>query len=86
MPKAPILSSTRFFETLQNGLSRDLDWQMVQTTLGVMLEPVPVLFDSVNLQTRDLYDCGYTERLVNPGGPLFSLTSGDQWLGALNKQ
>ena len=84
MPKLPILRRTRFFERLSDGTFRDLDWQLVDTTLGSMLEPRTLIMDTAALQALDVYDSGVTERVLNPGGALFTLTSGEQWPKSLN--
>lgn len=39
MPKAPILKRRLFFEKVRGGSMRLLDWAVVETSLGTMVEP-----------------------------------------------
>lgn len=39
MPRKPIDSRECFYDTVQDGTFRDLDWNVVGTELGVMVEP-----------------------------------------------
>jgi hypothetical protein len=39
MPKSPILNREVFYERLRDGSFRMLDWALVNTTLGTMVEP-----------------------------------------------
>lgn len=39
MPRAPILDRELFYDTLRDGSIRLLDWCLVNTSLGAMVEP-----------------------------------------------
>lgn len=39
MPRAPILNRQGFYTKLRGGTYRDLDWNLVNTSLGAMVEP-----------------------------------------------
>lgn len=39
MPKSPVLDRTIFYDTLNDGTLRLLEWNLVNTTLGQMIEP-----------------------------------------------
>ena len=84
MPKTPIVNRTAFYEVLRDGTVRDLEWNLVQTTLGAMVEPRTLLLSTANLQAQDPYDSGITERRLNPGVGLFEFTGGQQWPATFN--
>ena len=42
MPKAPVLDRTAFYDTLKDGTIRFLDWNLINTKLGQMIEPAPL--------------------------------------------
>lgn len=42
MPKAPILARESFFYRLRDGTFRWLDWNIVNTSIGAMIEARPV--------------------------------------------
>ena len=60
MPKSPILSREVFLTRLNDGSLRELDWALVNTDLGGMVEPRPrVNFYDPSLQV-DIVDASYT--------------------------
>lgn len=63
MPKSPILSREIFYERLKDGSYRDLDWALVNTSLGAMVEPRPLIrFNSSKVLNVDLVDNSYNRR------------------------
>lgn len=68
MPKKPILSRTLLYDTLQSrGADRRtltffyLDWTLVQTSLGAMLEARPIIRTGF-AANEDPYDTDYNDR------------------------
>ena len=82
MPKAPILSRECFFDRLRDGSYRDLDWNLVNTSLGGMVEPRALVGGHGNgRQTNvDLKDASFTDRRELDEDTLFRLlgTAGHQ--------
>lgn len=69
MPKAPILSRTQLFDTLpsRSGNRRamtfyNLDWCLVNTSLGAMLEARPAIRTGF-AANEDPYDTDFNDRL-----------------------
>jgi hypothetical protein len=58
--KAPILSRELLFDTLRDGSKRLLDWNLVNTELGAMLEPRNVLPAMAPMTAIDAYDASFT--------------------------
>lgn len=58
MPKAPILYREAFYETLADGSIRMLDFNLVNTELGAMIEPrsVSLVNTTGSITTMDVYD------------------------------
>lgn len=63
MPKAPILSREGFFTTLRDGSIRDLDWNLVNTNLGAMMEPRQLSIVGSPVTDVDPNDYSYTRRV-----------------------
>lgn len=64
MPRLPILSRETFYDTNPDGSLRLLDWNLVNTSLGAMVEPRQVGGpDGGRIRPIDLIDAGIT-RLV----------------------
>ena len=84
MPKAPILSRTRLYETLRDGSFRNLDWNLVNTTLGAMMEPVSIVMGPIT--QRDPYDESFTDRMSISGDQQYQLmgTGGQLWPRTFN--
>jgi len=67
MPKAPILDREMFYDTLRNtGTLRLLDWQLVNTEVGAMLEPRPLSFAEIG---ADQAQIDLTDMSVNRISP-----------------
>lgn len=64
MPKAPILSRECFYDRLRDGSFRDLDWNLVNTSLGAMLEPRQLSIGHRNgrLPNVDAKDASFNRR------------------------
>jgi hypothetical protein len=63
MPKAPILSRETYYDTLNNGTLHLLDWNVVNTSLGAMVEPRQVSLAELGTGDQaqiDLTDVGPT--------------------------
>ena len=81
MPKAPILNRELFYTRLRDGSYRDLDWQLVNTSLGAMVEPRQIVgIDRQKVVQRDVYDSSFTRRTEFNEDQFFSLmgTAGQQ--------
>lgn len=81
MPKAPVLSRELFFDRLPDGTYRDLDWALVNTSLGAMVEPVCLSYAGLNRITQiDQRDMSFTSRRELDEDQMFSLlgTAGQQ--------
>lgn len=59
MAKRPVLSREIFYERLPRGGFRMLDFALVNTTLGAMIEPRPVLFNGGKTTNADVDDYGF---------------------------
>jgi len=81
MPSAPILTRTLLWERLSDGSIHLLDWNLVNTSLGVMVEPRVLLRDSGAIKDEDLFESGYTDMMVLQSDSFFATYwfSGSQW-------
>jgi len=59
MPSAPILTRTLLWEALSDGTIHQLDWNLVTTSLGQMVEPRS-LVRQAPVQNEDFLDSGYS--------------------------
>ena len=67
--KAPIQSRTLLLQRLRDGSLMLLDYNLVSTSLGLMLEPRTVNRSSGNMQNEDVYDSSYTDiRILDHAG------------------
>lgn len=65
MPKAPILNRETFYDRLGDGTFRDLDWNLVNTELGAMVEPRTLmsgLAGARGIVHTDLKDISFNKR------------------------
>lgn len=63
MPKAPILNREAFYSKLRDGSFRDLDWNLVNTSLGAMVEPRQLRrVDGGKVVHQDVYDNSFNRR------------------------
>jgi hypothetical protein len=87
MPKAPILRRTRLYDTLRDGTKFFHDWNIVQTTLGTMIEAVSVVRMGL-IANEDPYDSSVDELQPMSRDIFYSLTnvSGDAWPKVWNTQ
>lgn len=61
MPSAPILARTLLWETLSDGTVHQLDWNLVETNLGTMVEPrIMSRRSQDDMRHENLSDAGYT--------------------------
>lgn len=84
---APILSRTALFDTLRDGSLRRLDWNLVNTSLGAMLEPVTLYRDGGTMKNDDVYDSAFTDVKVIGGTDVALLTQcglSSQWPRVFN--
>ena len=81
MPRPPIQSREAFYDTLRDGSIYDLDWNLVNTELGAMVEPrqLPVGVADVVAEV-DRQDLSVSRRVLMEEDRMFSLigTSGPQ--------
>lgn len=64
MPRTPILNREGYYKTLTDGTIVDLDWNVVNTSLGAMLEPRQVTAGlGMDGAAIDAVDAGYSRRL-----------------------
>ncbi len=59
MPSAPILTRTLLWEALSDGTIHQLDWNLVTTSLGTMVEPRSLVRQS-DFKNEDFVDSGYS--------------------------
>jgi len=70
MPSAPITARTLYSELLNDGVTRQLlDWCVVTTSLGDMVEPRVVTKQSGDMKNEDLVDSGYSTITTLPRLP-----------------
>ena len=69
MPKEPIIERVALFQRLRDNTLRQLDWNIVETSLGKMLEPRAFFrADSDDIKNVDVYDANYTSiRILDAG-------------------
>lgn len=64
MPRVPILSREGYYKTLTDGTRVPLDWNLVNTSLGAMLEQRQVVgFCSSPLAAVDAKDASFTREV-----------------------
>ena len=62
MPKTPILSRTLQYTRLRDKTVRLSDWNIVSTTLGMMVEPRRMIYvDNSKVVNMDIYDTNFTD-------------------------
>jgi hypothetical protein len=62
--KEPILSRTLLMDTLRDGTKMLLDWNLVETSLGTMLEPASIsLVNGEATAAIDAMDAGFSKTL-----------------------
>lgn len=71
MPKAPITARTLYWERLSDGTLHPIDWSLVTTSLGVMVEPKSLLRmpAAEGIRDEDLFDSSFTTIAVVPALP-----------------
>lgn len=84
MPKAPITSRTLLWERLSDSTIHVLDWCVVTTSLGTMVEPRVLTRQSGAMQNEDLFDSSYSDLQALTAVPtgnyaLDQLTISSQW-------
>ncbi|HEX7767271.1 MAG TPA: hypothetical protein VF443_11190 [Nitrospira sp.] len=57
----PILSRTTFYTPQASGTLRHLEWNLVQTTLGGMIEPRTLYRPGENVKLDDVHDSDFTD-------------------------
>lgn len=73
MPRVPILNRQCFYRRLPDGTFRDLDWNLVNTSLGAMIEPRQIrVFDGGKVVNADVYDASFNDRREFNEDKLFS--------------
>ena len=60
MPSVPITSRTLLYERLSDGSLHQHDWNLVQTSLGAMIEPRTLWRPGGDQQDEDLLESAYT--------------------------
>lgn len=63
MPKAPILSRECYYDVRRDGSIIDLDWNLVNTSLGAMVEPAMQSAIMSPVVQLDLDDISFTRRV-----------------------
>jgi hypothetical protein len=81
MPSAPILTRTLLWERLGDGSIHVLDWNLVNTSLGLMVEPRVMLRESGAIKDEDLAESGYSDMTVLQSDNFFATYgfAGSQW-------
>ena len=75
MPRTPILDRETYYYQLPDGTYADFDWNIVNTSLGAMVESRPLLrAPGDNFEPVDLIDASFNRRrAINPD-QFFALT------------
>lgn len=73
MPKTPILNREAFYQKLRDGSFVDLQWNLVQTSLGAMVEPRPLRGEGSKMNNFDPYDASFTRRTEFNADTFYSL-------------
>lgn len=74
MPKTPILSRELFYDKNRDGTYRDLDFCLVNTSLGAMVEPVPKRWVNDGAITDiDVLDVSFNRRTEMDETTMFSV-------------
>ena len=77
---APILTRTLLYERLRDGSFALLDFCLVNTTLGTMIEPRPLIKASGKMVNEDVYDSAFTDiQEATPSLVNAVQFSGSQW-------
>lgn len=75
MPKLPILNREIFFEKLNDGSMRLLDWAVVNTPLGAMVEPRQLAsIGNGKVVQVDVVDTSFTKMSEMDEDAFYSLT------------
>lgn len=61
---APILSRSMLLSRLRDGTLQHLDYNLVQTTLGPMIEPRTLIRASGAMKNDDVYDSNFTDVVI----------------------
>jgi len=82
----PITSRTMLFERLRDGTFRHLDFNLVNTSLGAMIEPRTLIRANGAMRNEDVYESAFTDWLVLDGATIgqFGLTACNQWPRVFN--
>jgi hypothetical protein len=81
MPKAPILSREVFYDRLPDGTYRDLDWALVNTSVGACVEPRSYAGSQRDSSVvQDIFDASFNKRTEMDEDQMFTLlgTAGPQ--------
>lgn len=78
MPKGPVLYREHFYTRLRDGSFLSLDWNVVNTTLGGMVEPRQLMYGNRKITQVDVTEISFNKvseidgnqfwRLYNTGG------------------
>ena len=76
MPRLPILSREAFYTPLPNGGGfRMLDFHLVNTSLGAMIETAPLAKVDGKIPAVDVYDAAFTKISEFNGDQVYALTN-----------
>lgn len=76
MPRSPILSREAFYTRLpNNGGLNDLDFCLVNTSLGAMIEPVSMSKIDPKMASVDVYDAAFTKLTEMSADEVYRLTN-----------
>ena len=84
----PILSRTLLYRRLPRGGGYELlDWCIVNTTLGAMVEPRTIMRNGGDIKNTDVFDAAFTDIQLVDDAALASLGfAGTQWPRVYNTQ
>ena len=84
--KAPILSRTLLYAPLRDGSLRLLDFTLVGTSLGAMLESRSLVRDGTAVTNEDVYDGSFTDIKLADGAMVaqLGLQGLEQWPRTFN--
>lgn len=87
--KAPILSRTALYERLRDGSLRHLEFNVVETSLGTMLEPRTLIRANGAMVNEDPYDSSFSNIRIIDGAEVAQLVPmglSSQWPKNFNTQ
>lgn len=88
MPKGPVRSREHFYTRLRDGSFLSLDWNVVDTTLGAMVEPRQLMYGNRKITQVDVTEISFNKVSEIDGNQFWRLygTGGNQLPVDFNRQ